>query len=53
MLLIPGNELFASSQSNTFEGAVVQAAEAVKHQLERWKGAAKKRPDDLLAPFES
>ena len=42
-LLVLGKELFASSQSNTFEGAVLKAAEAVKHQLERWKGSTKSR----------
>lgn len=51
-LFIPGNELFASGQSNTFEGAVVQATEAVKHQLERWKESGKKRKHKTIAPLE-
>lgn len=40
-LIIPGNDIFASSQSDTFEEAVVQAIEALKPQLERWKGSKK------------
>lgn len=36
-LVIPGNDLFASRQSNTFEGAVLGAIKAVRHQLDRWK----------------
>lgn len=38
-LIIPGNDLFASAVSSSFEDAVQKAVEAVKHQLERWKNA--------------
>lgn len=53
MLLIPGNDLFASSHSNTFEGAVVQTTDALRSQLERWKGSHKVRVDGTAAPLES
>ncbi len=52
MLLIPGNELFASAQCNSFEEAAVKATEALKHQLERWKGSLKVRVDNPAAPQE-
>jgi putative sigma-54 modulation protein len=42
-LVIPGNDLFASRQSDTFEGAILQAIEALKHQIERWKDSKKER----------
>lgn len=38
-LIIPGHELVASSQSKTFEESIMNALEAVKPQLERWKRA--------------
>jgi len=41
-LVIPGQDLFASKQSSSFEDAVVQAIEAVKPQIARWKDS--KRP---------
>ncbi|SKC83955.1 HPF/RaiA family ribosome-associated protein [Ohtaekwangia koreensis] len=40
-LVIPGHDLFASRQSDTFENAVQQSIDAVKHQLERWKDSKK------------
>lgn len=42
-VLIPGNDLFASAQSTSFEEAVVKAVEGVKHQIERWKDAKNKK----------
>jgi putative sigma-54 modulation protein len=36
-LVIPGNDLFASKQSSTFEDAVLKSIEAIKHQISRWK----------------
>lgn len=36
-IVIPGNDLFASRHSSTFEDAVVRSVEAVRHQIERWK----------------
>jgi len=38
-LVMPGKDLFASRHSNTFEDAVQQSIEAVKHQVERWKAS--------------
>ncbi len=38
-LLMPGNDLFASKHSDTFEQAVVMTTDALKHQLKRWKDA--------------
>lgn len=38
-LLIPGSEVFASCQGTTFEEAILQAIEAIKPQVERWKSA--------------
>jgi ribosome-associated translation inhibitor RaiA len=35
-LVVPGNDLFALKQGNTFEDAILQAVSALKHQLERW-----------------
>ena len=40
---IPGKELFASKKSNTFEEAAVLAVEALKPQIERWKGSVSER----------
>lgn len=39
---IPGNDLFASKQHGTFEAAVVNTVDALKHQLNRWKGEKSK-----------
>lgn len=38
-LAIPGNDLFAAKTSDTFEEAVAQTIEALKHQIKRWKKA--------------
>jgi ribosome-associated translation inhibitor RaiA len=50
-LVIPGQDLFASKQSNTFEDALMQTIEAVKPQVERWKDS--KRSRESLDSFES
>lgn len=42
-LFVPGNELFASSQGSTFEEAVMQTIEALRRQVDRWKGTIKKK----------
>ena len=42
-LVIPGQDLFASRQSGTFEEATMQSIEAIKHQMERWKASQKNR----------
>lgn len=39
-LVIPGNDLFASKQSHSFEDAIVRTVDAVKRQLEQRKAAA-------------
>lgn len=36
-LVVPGNDLFASKQSISFEDAIQQSVSALKHQLERWE----------------
>ena len=38
-LVIPGNDIFSSRQSATFEEGVAEAVEAVKPQIKRWKEA--------------
>ncbi len=38
-LAIPGNDLFAVKQARTFEEAASRAADALKSQIETWKGA--------------
>lgn len=38
-LVIPGNDIFAARQSETFEAAVSEAIEAAKHQMKRWKNS--------------
>jgi putative sigma-54 modulation protein len=38
-LIIPGQKLFACRQGSTFEEAVLQAVEALKPQIERWKSS--------------
>lgn len=50
-LVIPGQDLFASKQSNTFEDALMQTIEAVKPQVERWKDS--KRSRESLDSLES
>lgn len=52
-LLIPGNEFFASCRNNTFEEAVLQAIEALKPQIERWKGSKKGRFYETLTELDS
>lgn len=42
-LVMPGNDLFASKRSDTFEEAVLLSVKALKGQLERWKGTKSKR----------
>ena len=42
-LQIPGNDLFASKKSKTFEEAVALAVEALKPQIERWKGSVSEK----------
>lgn len=42
-LVIPGQDLFASRQSGGFEDATMQAIEAIKRQMERWKAAQNNR----------
>ncbi|UII30654.1 HPF/RaiA family ribosome-associated protein [Fulvivirga ulvae] len=42
-VLIPGNDLFASAESTSFEEAVVKAIEGVKHQIERWKDSKNRK----------
>lgn len=37
-LAIPGNDLFASKQCHTFEEAIMEAVDALKHQVISWKG---------------
>lgn len=41
-LLIPGNDLYAKKQSNTFEESTDNAVDAIKKQIERHKGKNKK-----------
>ncbi|WP_339792266.1 MAG: HPF/RaiA family ribosome-associated protein [Imperialibacter sp.] len=36
---LPGNDLFASKHADSFEEAVAQCVDALKHQLKRWKHA--------------
>ena len=36
-LIIPGNDMFSSAQSKTFEAATAQAVEALERQIERRK----------------
>jgi putative sigma-54 modulation protein len=36
---LPGNDLFASKHADSFEEAVTQCVDALKHQLKRWKHA--------------
>src|SRR5690349_21649296 len=38
-LSIPGNDLFASKRSKSFEDSILQAVSALRHQLARWKDA--------------
>jgi putative sigma-54 modulation protein len=52
-LFIPGNDLFASKQSNTFENALLETIEAVKHQLARWKSSTNMRFHDSVPTVEA
>lgn len=40
-LVIPGNDLFVERKSHTFEIAATEAADAVKHQLLKWRDKLK------------
>ncbi|MGC1243974.1 MAG: HPF/RaiA family ribosome-associated protein [Chryseosolibacter sp.] len=54
-LAIPGNDIFASRQSATFEDAVTETIEAVRNQLKKWKDSRnpqKMRPTPKLGPQE-
>lgn len=52
-LVIPGQDLFASRQSNTFEEAVTQSIEAIRHQVERWKASTtNRRSRESIDTFE-
>jgi putative sigma-54 modulation protein len=39
-LLIPGNDLFATKQSTSFEEATTKTIDALKHQVLSWKEKA-------------
>lgn len=52
-LIIHGHEIFASSQGHTFEEAVMQAVEALKPQIERWKGSKKGKFYNSLTELDS
>lgn len=52
-LVIPGNDLFASRQCNSFEEAVLQCTEAIRHQVERWKTVKNKKSRNSVTPLES
>jgi putative sigma-54 modulation protein len=41
-LAIPGNDLFASKQCNSFEEAILKSSEALKQQLLTWKAMNQK-----------
>ena len=42
-LILPGSDLFAAAQSDTFEDAIQQNIAAIKHRIERWKTAKYRR----------
>jgi putative sigma-54 modulation protein len=52
-LVIPGNDLFASRQCNSFEEAVLQSTEAIRHQVERLKTVRIKKNRNSVTPLES
>lgn len=41
-LAIPGNDLFASRRSETFEEAVTKCTHAIKHQISHWEDSVDK-----------
>lgn len=36
-LLIAGNDLFSFRQTGSFEQSIIQACDAIRHQIEKWK----------------
>jgi putative sigma-54 modulation protein len=38
-IVIPGNDMFAARHGSTFEDTIYRSVEAVRHQIERWKGS--------------
>lgn len=42
-LVIPGNDLFASHESSSFEEALTKTTDALKVQVERWKDSTRPR----------
>ena len=42
-LIVPGDNLFASKISHSFEDATIKTIDAVKHQLTRWKDSNKRK----------
>lgn len=53
-LVIPGNDIFASRQSETFEGAVSETLKAAQQQVRRWREGmdAKNMRGSSLPPLE-
>ncbi|ELR71914.1 Ribosome hibernation protein YhbH [Fulvivirga imtechensis AK7] len=49
-IVIPGDDLFASTQSNSFEDAVQQTVAALKHRIERWKNSNNKKLHETITP---
>lgn len=39
MLVMPGQDLFVSKSSQTFEESIATATDAIKRQLEHWKAS--------------
>lgn len=46
--VIPGNDLFAEKQAQSFEEAVLLAVDALKRQLVDWKEKNKVQPDRVI-----
>lgn len=51
-IVIPGDDLFASVQSTSFEDAVQQTVAALKHRIERWKNSNNKKLHEKITPPE-
>lgn len=53
-LAIPGNDIFASRQSETFEGAVSETIKAAQQQVRRWRDSmnAKNLRGSTLPPLQ-
>jgi len=51
-LVIPGNDLFASKQSESFEDAVLKSVEALRQKINRWKDSVNngKRRGSVTTP---